>query len=140
MEGGNALADVLTGAVPFSGKLTDTWAYRYEDYPSSAEFGHRNGNLIQEKYTEGIYVGYRYFDSFQVRPRFPFGFGLSYTDFRWELTALKGEAGMVRAAVRVENTGSAPGREVIQLYAACPQVTRIKEHRRLVAFGKTRRL
>ena len=140
MEGGNALADVLTGAVPFSGKLTDTWAYRYEDYPSSAEFGHRNGNLIQEKYTEGIYVGYRYFDSFQVRPRFPFGFGLSYTDFRWELTALKGEAGMVRAAVRVENTGSAPGREVIQLYAACPQVTRVKERRRLVAFGKTRLL
>ena len=137
MEGGNALADVLTGAVPFSGKLTDTWAYHYEDYPSSAEFGHRNGNLIQEKYTEGIFVGYRYFDSFGVRPRFPFGFGLSYTSFRWELEKLSAENGMVCAAVRVENVGPAPGREVVQLYASCPQVTRRKERRRLVSFGKT---
>ncbi|MGN0978665.1 MAG: glycoside hydrolase family 3 N-terminal domain-containing protein, partial [Faecousia sp.] len=140
MEGGNALADVLTGAVPFSGKLTDTWAYQYEDYPSSAEFGHRNGNLMQEKYTEGIFVGYRYFDAFGVRPRFPFGFGLSYTRFRWELEKLYAQNGMVCTAVRVENVGSAPGREVMQLYASCPQVTRVKERRRLVAFGKTRLL
>lgn len=140
MEGGNALADVLTGAVPFSGKLTDTWAYHYEDYPSSAEFGHRNGNLVQEKYTEGIFVGYRYFDSFAVRPRFPFGFGLTYTDFTWKLEALLAENGMVCAAVRVENVGSAPGREVLQLYASCPQVTRVKERRRLVSFGKTKLL
>ena len=137
MEGGNALADVLTGAVPFSGKLTDTWAYQYEDYPSAADFGYRNGNLIQEKYTEGIFVGYRYFDSFGVRPRFPFGFGLSYTDFRWKLEKLFAENGMVRAAVRVENVGAVPGREVVQLYASCPQATRIKERRRLVSFGKT---
>ncbi|MGM9603632.1 MAG: glycoside hydrolase family 3 C-terminal domain-containing protein, partial [Faecousia sp.] len=140
MEGGNALADVLTGAVPFSGKLTDTWAYHYEDYPSSAEFGHRNGNLVQEKYTEGIFVGYRYFDSFGVRPRFPFGFGLSYTSFRWKLEDLFAENGMVCAAVRVENVGTAPGREVMQLYASCPQVTRVKERRRLVSFGKTKLL
>ena len=140
MEGGNALADVMTGKIPFSGKLTDTWAYHYEDYPSSASFGHRDGNLIQEKYTEGIYVGYRYFDSFGVRPRFCFGYGLSYTQFGWSLEGLYAEKGMVRADVRVENLGSAPGREVMQLYAACPQVTRSKEYRRLVAFGKTRLL
>ena len=140
MEGGNALADVLTGKLPFSGKLTDTWAYRYEDYPSSAEFGHRNGNLIQEKYTEGIYVGYRYFDAFDVKPRFPFGFGLSYTHFRWQLERLYAQDSQVRLDVRVENAGSAPGREVLQLYAACPQVTRVKERKRLVAFGKTRLL
>ena len=81
MEGGNALADVLSGAVTPSGKLTDTWGCRYEDYPSSATFSHNNGNIIEEKYYEGIYVGYRYFDSFEVEPRYPFGYGMSYTTF-----------------------------------------------------------
>ena len=81
MEGGNALADVLSGAVTPSGKLTDTWGCHYEDYPSSATFSHNNGNIIEEKYYEGIYVGYRYFDSFEVEPRYPFGYGMSYTTF-----------------------------------------------------------
>lgn len=140
MEAGNALADVLTGKVPFSGKLTDTWAMRYEDYPSSASFGHRDGNLIQEKYTEGIYVGYRYFDSFGIRPRFCFGFGLTYTSFRWFLETLSAGDGRICVQVRVENAGQCAGKEVMQLYASCPQVTRTKERRRLVAFGKTRLL
>ena len=81
MEGGNALADILSGRVNPSGKLTDTWGYHYEDYPCSATFSHNNNNIIEEKYYEGIYVGYRYFDSFEVTPRYPFGFGLSYTSF-----------------------------------------------------------
>ena len=139
MEGGNALADVLTGAVPPCGHLTDTWAYRYEDYPSAATFGHMNGNLVQEYYNEGIYVGYRYFDSFEVKPRYPFGYGLSYTTFKLcpESTELiSGAAATVR--VRVVNTGAYPGREVVQLYAACPfNEKRGTEDKRLVSFAKT---
>ncbi|MBQ6812726.1 MAG: glycoside hydrolase family 3 C-terminal domain-containing protein [Agathobacter sp.] len=81
MEGGNAFADLLTGKVTPCGKLTDTWAMQYEDYPSAETFSYRNGNLEQEDYLEGIYVGYRYFTSFHVKPRYPFGYGLSYTSF-----------------------------------------------------------
>ena len=66
MEGGNALADILTGAINPCGKLTDTWAYQYSDYPYSSEFSHNNGNIIEEYYKEGIFVGYRYFDTFDV--------------------------------------------------------------------------
>ena len=81
MEGGNALADVLTGAVTPSGKLTATWAKNYSDFPNAETFSHNNGNIQTEKYEESIYVGYRYFDSFQKEVEYPFGYGLSYTDF-----------------------------------------------------------
>ena len=79
MEAGNAFADVISGAVTPSGKMTDTWAYQYSDYPNSATFSHNNGNVNKEYYTEGIYVGYRYFDTFDIPVRYGFGFGLSYT-------------------------------------------------------------
>ena len=69
MEGGNALADILTGAVGPSGKLTDTWAMQYGDYPGADTFGHRNGDLENEAYSEGIYVGYRWFDKHEIRPQ-----------------------------------------------------------------------
>ena len=81
MEGGNALGDILTGVVTPSGKLTDTWAKNYSDFPNSATFSHNNGNVTTEKYEEGLYVGYRYFDSFEMDVEYPFGYGLSYTDF-----------------------------------------------------------
>ena len=136
-EGGNAVADILSGRVNPSGRLTDTWAVHYEDYPSSATFSHRNGNLTEEYYTEGIYVGYRYFDAFEIAPRYPFGYGLSYTSFSCEPldAALSGRTVTVR--VSVKNTGSEPGRQVIQLYAACPSGELVTERKRLVAFGKT---
>ena len=79
--GGDALADVLLGKVNPSGKLTDTWAKQYSDYPSSEGFSHNDGDVNDEYYTEGIYVGYRYFDTFGVEPLYPFGYGKSYTDF-----------------------------------------------------------
>ena len=82
--GGYALADVLTGKVTPSGKLTATWAEHYEDYPGASKFSHMNGDVDDEYYEEGIYVGYRYFDTFNVAPAYPFGFGLSYTTFRTE--------------------------------------------------------
>ena len=136
-EGGNAVADLLSGKVNFSGRLTDTWAREYMDYPSSAGFSHRNGNTIEEFYTDGIYVGYRWFDTFGVRPRYPFGYGLSYTRFerRFEGAALEGSE--VCARVRVRNAGATPGRQVVQLYASCPAAEQRKELKRLVAFGKT---
>ncbi|MBQ0000482.1 MAG: glycoside hydrolase family 3 C-terminal domain-containing protein [Clostridiales bacterium] len=137
MEGGNALGDVLTGKVNPSGKLTDTWAINYSDYPSSATFSHNNGNIIEEKYTDGIYVGYRYFDSFSVNARYPFGFGLSYTSFQMEAGSAELLESSVKVSVKVTNTGSAAGKEVIQLYAACPSIRILKEQKRLVAFKKT---
>ena len=80
-EGGRAVARILLGEAVPSGKLTTTWAKKYADVPFAENFSYLNGNLELEEYKEGIYVGYRYFDSFGVEPLFPFGFGLSYTDF-----------------------------------------------------------
>ncbi len=120
-EGGNALADVLTGKVCPSGRLPDTWARRYEDNPAAATFGANDGNSLQEDYTEDIFVGYRYFDSFGVEPLFPFGYGLSYTDFRMETLEAAADWQTVRLAVHVTNTGGCAGREVVQVYATAPE-------------------
>ena len=137
MEGGHALADVLTGAVDPSGKLTDTWAYNYSDYPSSENFSHNNGNVVEEKYTDGIYVGYRYFDSFGVVPRFPFGYGLSYTTFMLTRSETRVEADRVYVTAGVRNTGELAGKQVLMLFADLPQGNRPKERRRLCTFAKT---
>lgn len=138
--GGDALADVLTGKVTPSGKLTDTWAKRYEDYPASATFGSNDGNVDDEYYTEGIYVGYRYFDTFQVEPLYPFGYGLSYTDFRLSVAGAKLEGETARVSVVAENTGHAPGKEVVQLYCSAPTGTLPKPYQALTAFAKTKTL
>ena len=137
MEGGHALADVLTGVVNPSGRLTDTWAYNYYDYPSSEKFSHNNGNVIEEKYTDGIYVGYRYFDSFSVAPRYPFGYGLSYTTFQLVSSMTRVEEDRVHVQACVKNTGSVAGAQVLLLFADLPEGERPKERRRLVAFTKT---
>ncbi len=137
MEGGSALADVLTGRVTPSGRLSETWARRYEDYPCADTFSHMNGNLVEEKYREGIYVGYRWFDAFEIAPRFPFGFGLSYTSFAVSAGAPALCGREIRVPVSVANTGAAPGRETVFLFAACPPGLRRKERKRLIAFGKT---
>ena len=138
MEAGNAVADVLTGKVVPSGKLTSTWTVRYEDYPNSSTFSHNNGDTETELYTEGIYVGYRYFDSFEVETAYPFGFGLSYTGF--EITPLKVEADAqaIHTFVKITNIGKEySGKEVVQVYAALPQSGMQKEFKRLIGFGKT---
>ena len=137
VEGGSALADILSGAVNPSGRLTDSWAFAYRDYPSSEHFSHNDGNLLEEYYTDGIYVGYRYFDSFGVAPRYPFGYGLSYTSFVMEALSVSAEAEGLRVDLRVTNTGALPGKQVVQLYASCPAREQAKEFKRLVAFGKT---
>ena len=140
VEGGSALADVLGGKVNPSGRLTDSWAYRYGDYPSSANFSHQNGDVLQEFYTDGIYVGYRYFDSFGVKPRYPFGYGLSYTTFARAFKAVSVEGDTVTVTVSVRNTGTVSGREVVQAYVSCPAETQKKELKRLAAFAKTKEL
>lgn len=137
MEGGLALADVLSGKVCPSGKLTDTWAVHYKDYPAADTFSHMNGQLDKEYYTEGIYVGYRYFDTFGVKPRYPFGFGLSYTTFDVHADSFAVAGEQASAVVTVKNTGTVAGKEVVQIYAACPQGKLVKEAKRLCAFGKT---
>ena len=138
MEGGRAVADVLSGAVNPSGKLTDTWAFRYADYPNAATFSHNNGNVEQEIYQEGLYVGYRYFDSFEIAVRYGFGFGLSYTEFELDDTQVACAAdGTVLVKVAVTNAGKRAGREVVQLYAGLPDGKLEKEARRLIAFAKT---
>lgn len=128
-EGGNALAELISGRANFSGKLSTTWARNYEDYPSAAVYSYASPDEFTQEYTEGIFVGYRYFDTFKVSPRYAFGFGLSYTTFeiRFIDAAINAKTVIVRASV--SNTGDANGREVVQLYASYP----IK----LVAFCKT---
>lgn len=137
MEGGHALADVLTGKVNPSGRLSETWAVRYEDYPCADTYSHMNGNLVEEKYREGIYVGYRWFDSFEIKPRYPFGYGLSYTSFAQGPVSLSAQKDGVVFRGSVENTGSVPGRNTVLLFAACPAGLRRKERKRLVGFAKT---
>ncbi|MCR5271786.1 MAG: glycoside hydrolase family 3 C-terminal domain-containing protein [Lachnospiraceae bacterium] len=137
MEGGNALADVITGAVNPCGRLTDTWAFEYSDYPSWETFSHNNGNIIEEKYYEDIYVGYRYFESFDKKVRYPFGAGLSYTSFEQEPVELSVKKGEATVKVKVTNTGKCAGKEVVFVYASAPVCKWKKEKRRLVAFEKT---
>lgn len=140
-QGGQAVADVLLGKVVPEGKLTATWAKSYYDYPAAKDFGYLNGDLEKEIYSEGIYVGYRYFDSFGIQPLFPFGFGLSYTTFSMHLTALRALSRKIGADISVQNTGDRfTGREVAQLYLSCPQDGQAKEYRRLAGFAKTKPL
>ncbi len=137
-EGGHAVADVLLGAVTPSGRLTTTWARRYEDYPFAASFGYLSGDLEREEYREGIYVGYRYFDNFDIQPLFPFGYGLSYTDFSIKPEGIRRTETGLEIAVTVQNTGKTyAGREVVQVYAILPQTGLAKEYRRLIGFAKT---
>ena len=138
MEGGDALADILTGTISPSGKLTDTWAENFYDFPNANTFSHQNGDLATEKYEDSIFVGYRYFDSFDIPVQFPFGYGLSYTSFKVQTQKIITDNNSVQVIVTVQNTGSRfAGKEVVQVYASCPQNKLPKEYRRLCAFAKT---
>ena len=138
-EGGNALLDVLTGAVTPSGKLADTWAENYSDYPASDTFANADGNVKKEVYNEGIYVGYRYFDTFNITPKYEFGYGLSYTDFKIETQSVTADADKVTVKVKVTNTGSTySGKEIVQVYYSAPDSAEAeKEYQELGGFAKT---
>ena len=137
MEAGNALADVLTGQTGPSGRLTDTWARQYSDYPAAETFSSNDGITAQEDYAEDIYVGYRWFDSMGIEPLYPFGFGMSYTVFRQELLSAAADWRELRLTVQVENTGAASGREVVQLYISAPSGRLDKPFQELKCYAKT---
>ena len=138
MEGGRAFADLITGKAVPSAKTVDTWPKDYKDIPFAMDYSYLNGDLDEEYYREGIYVGYRYFDSYDVEPRYPFGYGLSYTTFSIEKENVELVGTKVMVRVNVTNTGSTySGKEVVQLYASCPQTGMAKEYQRLAAFAKT---
>ncbi|MCR5268908.1 MAG: glycoside hydrolase family 3 C-terminal domain-containing protein [Lachnospiraceae bacterium] len=132
VETGDILADIVLGKSDPSGKLTTTWT-KWEDYPKIGNFGDKNDT----NYTEGIYVGYRYFDSLFVEPQFPFGFGLSYTDFVLSEPSASIKGSKVTVHVNVTNTGRFPGREVVQVYLSAPRVALDKPYQELCAFIKT---
>ena len=119
--GGYALADVLSGKAAPSGHLTTTWAVNYGDYPCAETFSHRNGDVDDEYYTEGIYVGYRYFDTFNVAPQYPFGYGKTYTTFEVVPVDACADERKVVVRIKVTNTGALPGREVVQVYYSAPE-------------------
>ncbi len=136
-EGGHAFADIISGKVNPSGKLTDTWAKRYEDIPYANEYSYLNGDLKEEYYKEGILVGYRYFDTYSVEPMYPFGYGLSYTDFEIKTSGANINKTTVTLFVDIKNKGKVPGKEVIQVYLSAPSGRLKKEAKSLVAFKKT---
>jgi len=140
-ECGHAFADVISGDVTPSGKLSDTWARQYADIPFANEYSYLNDNLEEEFYKEGIYVGYRYFDSFGVTPAYPFGFGLSYTDFAIRSAGIAAEGSRVTVKATVTNSGDTySGKEVAQLYVSAPNGRIHKEYQSLAAFAKTETL
>ena len=174
-EGASAAADILMGHVNPSGRLSDTIAKRWEDIPSSVNFGawcdgfenytgdenqipywggvgnHEMvpigqtvvrpvGNRRYTEYQEGLYVGYRYFTTFGVPVRYPFGYGLSYTSFNREASAFRRTGDGVTFQVTVTNTGSVPGKEVVQIYLHGAEGPLERPDRELVAFRKTRLL
>ena len=139
MVGGYGVVDVLMGDVSPSGKLTDTIAYDIKDYPAYDNFGDEKRNF----YAEDIYVGYRYFETFaKDKVRYPFGYGLSYTDFKISVkhASLDFEKGVANICVKVTNTGKRLGKEVVQVYGEMPQGKLGKPARVLIDFGKTKEL
>lgn len=137
MTGGQAVADVLTGKINPCGKLPDTIAYKIEDYPSHKYFGDKNRNF----YTEDIYVGYRWFETFAPeKVRYPFGFGLSYTNFKIDVLSAIVKDGIFSADISVKNIGKFSGKEVVQLYTEAPQGKLGKPKIIISGFEKTKTL
>ncbi|HKC35821.1 MAG TPA: glycoside hydrolase family 3 C-terminal domain-containing protein, partial [Chitinophagaceae bacterium] len=152
LEAGNAIADILSGKVTPSGKLASTFPIKYEDVPSAKSFP---GKEFPEKattgmfgmkaipaevtYDEGIYVGYRYYNSFNVKPAYEFGYGLSYTDFKYSNFSISTKTfdKTINATVTITNTGKVAGKEVAQLYITAPSGKLDKPSLELKAFGKT---
>ncbi len=140
LEAGNSIADVLTGVVNPSGKLATTFPVKYEDEPSAKNFPFTaTGKSNEVIYEEGVYVGYRYFNSFGVKTAYPFGYGVSYTTFSYSNLNLSSSLFDKRltATVTVTNTGKVPGKEVVQLYLSAPQGKLDKPAHELKGFAKT---
>ena len=164
-EVGNSVADILTGKANPSGKLAMTFPLNYFDIPSSQNFPYAgqqqnaggfdlaalmggraaSRRLVKDidytDYNEGIWVGYRYFDTAEKAVSYPFGYGLSYTTFAYSAPSVKvAKDGSITASITVKNTGKAAGKEAVQLYIAAPQGGLVKPAKELKAFAKTREL
>ena len=135
-EGGNSIADILTGKVNPSGHLTMTWPIDATDHPSTQNYA----STPVAKHDEDIYVGYRYFDTFKKEVAYPFGYGLSYTTFEFSKPKVKTDKNTVTLQVTVKNTGSIAGKEVAQVYVTAPKGGMEKPAQELKAFAKTREL
>lgn len=131
-EFGGAVVDVISGKVTPCGKLSTTWAYKYEDYPTKEGI-----TTLEVPYNEGIYVGYRYFDTFNIEPRYPFGYGLSYTSFDMSIQEINLDGQIVDIVVRVKNIGNTYGKEVVQCYLSSPEVKLEKAYQELCSYTKT---
>jgi beta-glucosidase len=152
-EAGNAVADILKGKVNPSGKLTASFPMSYEDVPSAKNFPGKNLSNEAEKvvggfaqgynseviYEEGIYVGYRYYNTFNIKPAYEFGYGLSYTGFKFSNLKLSSPVfnGKIRVSVDIANSGSVAGKEVVQLYITAPSEILDKPAEELKSFAKT---
>ena len=137
---GDAVADILTGKVTPSGKLAMTWAKEYKDYPMAEKFATVSGEKDDVWYQEGIYVGYRYFDTFHVEPLYPFGYGKSYTDFTIETKSVTVRNLTVTVSAEVKNVGDFAGKEVVQIYISTPKGTVPKAFQTLCGYEKTNKL
>ena len=159
-EGGNSVADVLTGKVSPSGKLTMTWPLSYADHASSQNFPHAEdfkldlstfmGKEAEQQeprntydytnYREGIYVGYRWFDKENIQVSYPFGYGLSYTTFEYSNVKAENDGQNITVSVDVKNTGNVAAKEVVEVYASAPAGALDKPVQELKAYAKTRQL
>lgn len=155
-EAGNSIADVLTGKVNPSGKLAITFPVNYEDNPSAKTFpgkelssekpaggtGFMRSVPAEVTYDDGIYVGYRYYETFKVKPSYEFGYGLSFTNFTYSNLKLSSSKfnGKISVSVDIKNSGTAAGKEVVELYLTAPAVKLDKPAIELKGFGKTRLL
>ena len=155
IEGGNSVADILTGKVNPSGKLTMTWPIAATDHPSTANFaktydmytyqGMEGGNnpipgVDFNNHEEDIYVGYRYFDTFKKNVAYPFGYGLSYTTFEFGKPSVKAKGDVIEVSVAVKNTGKVSGKQVAEVYVTAPKGAYEKPAKELKTFGKTKEL
>lgn len=155
IEGGNSVADILTGKVNPSGKLTMTWPIAATDHPSTANYAKTydmytyqgmEGNNIPipgidfNNHEEDIYVGYRYFDTFKKNVAYPFGYGLSYTTFEFGKPSVKAKGDEIEVSVTVKNTGKVSGKQVAEVYVTAPNGTYEKPAKELKTFGKTKEL
>lgn len=155
LEAGNAITDILSGKVDPSGKLATTFPVTYQDVPSAKNFPGKDlpmpegekpnpmrGRPSEVTYEDGIYVGYRYYNTFDVKPAYEFGYGLSYTKFKYSDLKLNSKTfnGSVTATITITNTGDVAGKEVAELYISAPQDKLPKPAEELRAFAKTKLL
>ncbi len=133
--GGSAFASIIKGNISPSGHLSDTWSYNYEDIPFAKEYSYL-GNSKAQDYKEDIFVGYRYFETFNVKPRFCFGFGLSYTTFKTNANVKLSDT--IEIQLHIENIGNYPGKYVSQIYASIPDNKNYQASSILIGFDKSK--